>query len=229
MRGRGLRNLECIKKAFFVGVGEEEGPGLAGVGGFVEAAEVAGAAGHGDGGGGVEGLDAAEVEVLGVGRDGAEAPVEAAVGGAEDGAVGAGGPGDAVADVVDAAEVGRGGGGLEGPLPLRARQHREQKCRDERETNHGISVRTMSLPQYGVSAKFNVPGWLAGEFAENPGGLNGSTQYWRTWPKSDFSGDSAASSRRPLAARFAQMAIPRKSKNAPTVLQIPTAFIRTES
>ncbi len=88
---------------------------MAAVGGFVEAGLVAGAGGHDDGGVGVEGLDAAEVEVLGVGWDGAALPEVAGVFGAEDGAVGAGGPGDARADVVDAAEVG-GGGGLDGPL-----------------------------------------------------------------------------------------------------------------
>ena len=50
-----------VPEAFFVWVGEEEFPGLAGVGGFVEAGEVSFAGGHDDGGVGVEGLDAAEV------------------------------------------------------------------------------------------------------------------------------------------------------------------------
>src|ERR1700679_311554 len=108
---------KAIPEAGLVWVGEEEGPGLAAVGGFVEAGLVASAAGHDDGGVGVEGLDAAEVEVLGAGWDGAGLPEVAGVFGAQDGAVGAGGPGDALADVVDAAEVGRGGG-LEGPLGL---------------------------------------------------------------------------------------------------------------
>ena len=107
-----------VPEAFGVGVGEEEDPGLAGVGGFVEARERAFAAGHDDGGGGVEGLDAAEVEVVGVGRGGAALPVFAVVGGAEDGAFGAGGPGDVVAKGVDAAEVSGGGGGLDLPLGL---------------------------------------------------------------------------------------------------------------
>jgi len=107
--------FDRVPEASFVGIGEEEGPGLAAVGGFVEAGLVAGARGHDDGGVGVEGLDAAEVEVLGVGWDGAALPEVAGVFGAEDGAVGAGGPGDALAYVVDAAEVG-GGGGLDGPL-----------------------------------------------------------------------------------------------------------------
>src|SRR6185437_5569498 len=49
----------------------QEFPGVAAVGGFVEAGLVAGTAGHDDGGVGVEGLDAAEVEFFGVGRDGA--------------------------------------------------------------------------------------------------------------------------------------------------------------
>ncbi len=95
---------------------------MAAVGGFVETGLGAGAGGHDDGGVGVEGLDGAEVEVLGVGWDGAEVPVDAAVFGAEDGAVRTGGPGDAVACVGDAAEVG-GGGSLDGPLPLRTRHH----------------------------------------------------------------------------------------------------------
>jgi hypothetical protein len=105
-----------VEKAFGVGIGEEEGPGLAGVGGFVEAAEGAFAAGHDDGGLGVEGLDATEVEVVGVGRSGAALPGLAVVGGAEDGAGCSGGPGDSLPDVVDAAEVGGGGGRLDLPL-----------------------------------------------------------------------------------------------------------------
>jgi hypothetical protein len=53
--------FDSVPEAFFVGVGEEEFPGLAAVGGFVEAGEVAFAGGHDDGGVFVEGLDAAEV------------------------------------------------------------------------------------------------------------------------------------------------------------------------
>ena len=54
--------LDGVPEAFGDQVGEEEGPGGAGVGGFVEAGEVSFARGHDDGGLGVEGLDAAEVE-----------------------------------------------------------------------------------------------------------------------------------------------------------------------
>ena len=97
------RELYRVPEAVFVGVGEEEFPGLAGVGGFVEAGLVAGAGGHDDGGVFVEGLDAAEVEFFGAGGDGAGLPEVAAVFGAEDGAVGAAGPGDSAAYVVDAA------------------------------------------------------------------------------------------------------------------------------
>src|SRR5690348_4734104 len=97
-----------IPEAIGVGVGEDELPGVAGVGGFVEAAEGAFADGHDDGGVGVEGLDAAEVEVVGAGWSGAALPVLAVVGGAEDGAFGAAGPGDTLAEGVDAAEVGGG-------------------------------------------------------------------------------------------------------------------------
>ena len=62
-----LVKVECAsQKPSLSWVGEEELPGLAGVGGFVEAGEVAFAAGHDDGGLGVEGLDAAEVEVFGL-------------------------------------------------------------------------------------------------------------------------------------------------------------------
>src|SRR5581483_5396922 len=106
-----------VPEAVSVGVGEEESPGLAAVGGFVEAGECAFAGGHDDGGVVVEGLDGSEVEVLAAGRFGAELPDEAGILGAEDGAVGAGGPGDASADVVDAAEVGGGVSVLQ--LPLR--------------------------------------------------------------------------------------------------------------
>jgi hypothetical protein len=44
----------------------------------------------------------------------------------------------------------------------------------------------------------------------------------------DISGSSAACSKRTLAARFAQMAISHKSKNAPAGLQVPTAFLSTD-
>src|SRR5580658_5659775 len=108
--------LECVPEAVFVRVSEEEGPGLAAVGGFVEAGLVSFAGGHDDGGVVVEGLDGAEVEVLAGGWFGAELPDDAAVFSAEDGAVGAGGPSDATADVDDAAEVGGGVGVLQLPL-----------------------------------------------------------------------------------------------------------------
>lgn len=115
-----LIKLNGVPKAIFVWVGEEEFPGLAAVGGFVEAGEVAFAAGHDDGDIGVEGLDAAEVEFFGSGWDGAELPDEAAVFGAEDGAVGSAGPGDAVAYTVDAPEAGGCVGVFDVPLSLRS-------------------------------------------------------------------------------------------------------------
>src|SRR6185437_3484008 len=129
----GRRELEGVPEAVGVGVGEEEVPGLAAVGGFVEAGEVSFGGGHYDGGRVVEGLDGAEVEVLGGGRFGCELPDDAGVLGAEDGAVGAGGPGDAVADVVDAAEVGGGVGVVEGPLGSRygggyGEEREEKEC-----------------------------------------------------------------------------------------------------
>ena len=111
-----LCELESVPEAFFFRVGEEEFPGLAAVGGFVEAGEVAFAARHDDGGVGVEGLDTAEVEFFGSGRDGAELPDVAAVFGAEDGAVGSAGPGYSVAYAVDAAEAGGGVRGFHVPL-----------------------------------------------------------------------------------------------------------------
>ena len=110
-----VSEFECVEEAVFVGVGEEEGPGLAAVGGFVDAGKVAFAAAHDDGGVVAEGLDCAEVEVIAAGRFGAELPDEAGVFSAEDGAVGARGPGDAIAEVLDAAEVGGGVGVLELP------------------------------------------------------------------------------------------------------------------
>jgi len=136
-----MHKLESIPEACGIWIGEEEGPGLAAVGGFVEAGLVAGAGGHDDGGVGVEGLDAAEVEVLGVGWDGAALPEVAGVFGAEDGAVGAGGPGDTLADVVDAAEVG-GGGGLDGPLGLKG-----EGCGCGESEEEGGDAHDESLPQ----------------------------------------------------------------------------------
>ncbi len=109
-------SYDRIPKAFFVGIGEDELPGFAGVGGFVEAGEVAFAGGHDDGGLGVEGLDAAEVQFFGVGWGGARLPGGAVVGGVEDGALGAAGPCYSVAEGVDAAEAGGGVGWLDGPL-----------------------------------------------------------------------------------------------------------------
>ncbi len=105
-----------VPEAFFVWVGEEEFPGLAAVGGFVEAGLVAGAGGHDDGGVFVEGLDASEVEVFGSGGDVAGLPEVAAVFGAEDGAVGAAGPGYSAACVVNAAQAGGGVGVFDVPL-----------------------------------------------------------------------------------------------------------------
>src|ERR1700729_3522987 len=118
---------DSVPEAFFVGVGEEEVPGLAAVGGFVEAGLVAGAGGHDDGCVGVEGLDAAEVEFFGSGRDGAGLPEVAAVFGAEDGAVGPAGPGDSGAYVVNAAEA-RGGVGFFHIELSSCCWGREQKC-----------------------------------------------------------------------------------------------------
>ncbi len=108
--------MNRVPEAVFVGVGEEELPGLAAVGGFVEAGLVAGAAGHDDGGVFVEGLDAAEVEFFCARWHGAGLPEVAAVFGAEDGAVGAAGPGDSCAYVVNAAQAGGGVGLFDVPL-----------------------------------------------------------------------------------------------------------------
>jgi len=113
-----LRNSQRIPEAIFVWVGEDELPGFAGVGGFVEAGEVSFAGRHDDGGVLVEGLDAAEVEVVGSGWCGAALPSVAVVGGAEDGALGSAGPCDSVAEGVDAAEAGGGVGVLELELGL---------------------------------------------------------------------------------------------------------------
>ncbi len=96
----------CVEETGRVGVGEDQFPGAAAVGGFVEAGEVSFAGGHDDGGVGVEGLDAAEVEFFGAGWGGAALPEVAAVLGAENGAVGSAGPGDSAAEGVDAAEAG---------------------------------------------------------------------------------------------------------------------------
>ena len=129
--------FDRVPEAFFVGVGEEEGPGLAAVDGFVEAGLVAGAGGHDDGGVGVEGLDAAEVELAGGGWNGAGLPVGAVVCAAEDCAVGARGPDDAVADVVDAAEVGGGGGVEDLPLGDACDGNEEERCSKEEFAGHG--------------------------------------------------------------------------------------------
>src|SRR5215469_7080996 len=110
--------FDRVPEAVFVWVGEDEFPGFAAVGGFVEAGEVPFARGHDDGGALVEGLDSAEVEVFGSGRCGAGLPEVASVLGAEDGAVGSAGPGDSSAYVVDSAQAGGGVGVLEVPLGL---------------------------------------------------------------------------------------------------------------
>src|SRR5882757_9680562 len=113
--------LDRVPETFFVGVGEEELPGVAAVGGFVEAGEVAFAAGHNDGGVLVEGLDASEVEILGSWGDGAGMPEVAAVLGADDGAVGATGPDCSSTGVGDAAQVGGGRRVFEIPLGVGGR------------------------------------------------------------------------------------------------------------
>ena len=126
-----------VPRAFGVGVGEEECPGLAAIRGFVEAGERAFAGGHDDGCRGVEGLDGAEVELL---RHGAERPVSAAVRGAQDSAVGACRPRDAVAGGVDGVQVGGGGRGLNLPLGLR------RSCRKENDENEGVTHRRKCIP-----------------------------------------------------------------------------------
>ena len=131
--------VDGVPEAFFVGVGEEEFPGLAAVGGFVEAGLVAGAGGHDDGGVFVEGLDAAEVEFFGSGWDGAGLPEVAAVFGAEDGAVGSAGPGDSAAYVVDAAEAG-GGVGLFDVELSSCCCGRERKCEKKEPELHGARI-----------------------------------------------------------------------------------------
>ncbi len=140
--------LEGVPEAGGVGVGEEEGPGLAAVGGLVEAGLVAGAAGHDDGGVLVEGLDAAEVELFGAGRGGAVLPHVAAVLGADDRAVRAAGPGDAAADVVDAAQVGGGGRVEELPLGLGLGGEREEQG----EGGQGVAQRCGIRCSDGASA-----------------------------------------------------------------------------
>ena len=132
---------EGIEKAVVrcVGVGEEEAPGLAAVGGFVEAGEVALAAGHDDGVVFVPALDAAEVEVFCAGRHVAGLPEVAAVFAAEDRAVGAAGPDDAAADVVDAAEAGGGVGVFEVPLGL-GLSGESCDCQDRGEAQEGEDI-----------------------------------------------------------------------------------------
>ena len=151
-----IEGTHCVEEAVFVGVGEEEGPGLAAVGGFVEAGEVAFAAAHDDGGVVVEGLNGAEVEVLAAGRFGAELPDEAGVLGAEDGAVGAGGPGDSATEVVDAAEVG-GGGGLDGPLGLCGEEGGGEDEAQGGDAHRGKCIAERRL--YAVRSKFLVLGF----------------------------------------------------------------------
>ncbi len=81
---------------------------MAGVGGLVEAREVAFATGHDDGSVCVEGLDAAEVEGLSAGRRGARLPVVTIVSSVQNGAIGATGPGDTIADGLNATQFGGG-------------------------------------------------------------------------------------------------------------------------
>jgi len=112
-----IKEKKCVEETIRrVGVSEEQLPGVAAVGGFVNAGEVAFAGGHDDGGIGVESLDAAEVQMLCAGRSRAMLPNIAAVFGAENGAVGSRGPGDVAADGVDTAQVGGGGGVFKVPL-----------------------------------------------------------------------------------------------------------------
>ncbi len=127
----GTLHANSIPEAFFVGVGEDELPRLAAVGGFVEAGLVAGAGGHDDGGVFVEGLDAAEVEFFGSGRDGAGLPEVAAVFGAEYGAVCSAGPGDSSADAVDATEADGGVGLFEVELGVSICSG--EGCREEKD------------------------------------------------------------------------------------------------
>lgn len=104
-----------IPEAGLVGVGEEELPMGAGVGGLVEAGQRAGAGGHHHGRVCVPSPDAAEVELGCVGRSCAALPVLAAVSGAEDGSVGSAGPCDFGINGVNSAEPGCGVAGLHLP------------------------------------------------------------------------------------------------------------------
>src|ERR1700694_4193993 len=79
-------------------------PVLAGVGGVVDAALVAGAGGHQEGVGGGEGDHGAEVESSGVRNLGSQ-PVATAVGSTEIGAVSTAGPADLLGDGADASEI----------------------------------------------------------------------------------------------------------------------------
>jgi hypothetical protein len=89
---------------------------MAGVGGLVEAREVAFTTGHDDGGVLVEGLNTSEIEFLGVGWRSTMLPGFAIIGCAQNGALSTAGPGDTAADVIDATKVGGGIGLLDHPL-----------------------------------------------------------------------------------------------------------------
>lgn len=84
---------EVVEEAFFVGIGEEQGPMGAGVGGFIDARFCAVAAAEEIGGIGVKGFDVAEIERLRA-SNGTTLPVFAAVGCSEESAFGAAGPDD---------------------------------------------------------------------------------------------------------------------------------------
>jgi hypothetical protein len=86
-------------------------PVLAGIGGVVDAGQVAGTGGHEESFGGGEGDNGAEIEGGGVWDVGGE-PGASGVCGAEIGAVSAGGPRDILGDGAYAAEIFGGVGGL---------------------------------------------------------------------------------------------------------------------
>ena len=139
------REAQGVEGAFGIGVGEDQFPGGAAVGGLVEAGEWATAGGHDDGGVGVEGLDAAEVELLRIGRRGAPLPTLAIVHGTQDSAIGAGGPGDSVAERVDSSQVGGSRRGLHLPLSVGG------GCRKEDAENKCVAHRRKCIPTTPIS------------------------------------------------------------------------------